>query len=90
MDECQKVIGVTKRNAHVTESSEVSISPIPITQVFNASGVSETQDDFSKIGPVDSPKSQVSIPSTSSSDQISKSNKSRLPISILPEDPEEK
>ncbi|PKK60637.1 hypothetical protein RhiirC2_870869 [Rhizophagus irregularis] len=90
MDECQKVISVTKRNAHVTESSEVSILSIPITQVSNASGVSETQDDSSKIGPVDSPKSQVSIPSTSSSDQISESNQSRLPISILPEDPEEK
>src|SRR5437763_8999626 len=35
-------------------------------------------------------KSQVSVPSTSSSDQGSKSNKSRLPISILPDDPEEK
>ncbi|CAB4386479.1 unnamed protein product [Rhizophagus irregularis] len=58
--------------------------------ISNASGVSETQDDSSKIGPVDSPKSQVSIPSTSSSDQISESNQSRLPISILPEDPEEK
>ncbi|CAG8846230.1 37627_t:CDS:2, partial [Gigaspora margarita] len=36
-NECQKVIGVTKSNAHVTKSSEVSIS-IPITQVTNSSG----------------------------------------------------
>ncbi|CAG8631558.1 13167_t:CDS:2, partial [Funneliformis mosseae] len=35
-------------------------------------------------------KSQIGVPSTSSSDQISKSNKSRLLISILPEDLEEK
>ncbi|CAB4398851.1 unnamed protein product [Rhizophagus irregularis] len=53
-------------------------------------GVSETQDDSSKIGPVDSPKSQVSVPTTTSSSQISESNQSRLPISILPEDSEEK
>ncbi|CAG8797314.1 31452_t:CDS:2 [Gigaspora margarita] len=36
-NECQKVIGITKSNAHVTKSSEVSIS-IPITQVSNSSG----------------------------------------------------
>ena len=32
----------------------------------------------------------MSTSSTTSSSQINKSNKSRLPISILPEDPEEK
>src|SRR5437764_15431838 len=35
-------------------------------------------------------KSQVSVSSITSSSQINKSNKSRLPISILPEDPKEK
>ena len=39
---------------------------------------------------VNSPKAEVSTSSTTSSSQINKSNKSRLPISILPEDPEEK
>jgi hypothetical protein len=77
-----------KREAgHVSENSaEVSIPtpPIPLVHVSNSSS------DSSKIGPVDSPKSQVSVPSTSSSDQISKSNRSGLPVSILPEDPEEK
>jgi len=34
--------------------------------------------------------SQASVPSTSSSGQARSSNKSRLPISILPDDPEEK
>src|SRR6266496_987801 len=39
-DECQKVIGMTNRHAHVTESSIVSISiaPIPLTHVSNSSG----------------------------------------------------
>ncbi|CAG8526860.1 16450_t:CDS:10 [Gigaspora margarita] len=35
-NECQKVVSITKSNAHVTKSSEVSIS-IPITQVTNSS-----------------------------------------------------
>ncbi|CAB5203836.1 unnamed protein product [Rhizophagus irregularis] len=51
---------------------------------------SDSSGDSKGIGPDDLPKSQVSIPSTSSSDQISKSNRSGLPVSILPEDPEEK
>ncbi|CAB4413399.1 unnamed protein product [Rhizophagus irregularis] len=48
----------------------------------------ENMNTVSKDTP--SVKSQVSVLSTSSSGQISKSNKSRLPISILPEDSEEK
>ncbi len=65
---------------HVTESSKVSVltTPIPSSQVSNSSD------------PVNSPKAEVSTSFTTSSSQINKSNKSRLPISILPEDPEEK
>ena len=47
-------------------------------------------DDSSKIDLVNSPKAEVSTSSTTSSSQINKSNKSRLPISILPDDSEEK
>ena len=54
----------------------ISTAPIPLTHVSNSS------DDSSKIGPV--------AVSTSPVSQINESNKSRLPISILPEDPEEK
>jgi hypothetical protein len=59
MSKCQKVIGVPKQNAHVTESSEVSVStaPIPSTHVSNSS------DDSSRISPVNSPESEVNIPS---------------------------
>ncbi|CAG8619826.1 496_t:CDS:2 [Funneliformis mosseae] len=51
---------------------------------------SDSSGDSKGISPDDLPKSQVSIPSTSFSDQISKSNRFRLLVSILPEDPEEK
>ena len=50
---------------------------IPVPESFCTSGITPA-------------KSQVSVPSASSSNQISKSNKSRLPISILPEDLEKK
>src|SRR5947207_1967548 len=70
--------------SHVTEISEtarpeksyISTAPIPLTHVSNSS------NDSSRIGPV--------TVSTSSMPQVNKSNKSRLPIFILPEDPEEK
>ncbi|GBB95533.1 hypothetical protein RclHR1_25560001 [Rhizophagus clarus] len=61
--------------------AEVSIltSPIPLTHLYLNGNSS---DDSSRIGPV-----AVSI---SPVPQINESNQSRLPISILPEDPEEK
>ena len=61
--------------------AEVSIptSPIPLTHLrLNGN----SSDDSSRIGPV--------AVSTSPVPQINESNQSRLPISILPEDPEEK
>jgi len=64
---------------------DTKVPPIPLARVSNNSS-----GDSSKIGPVNSPKAEVSTSSTTSSSQINKSNKSRLPISILPEDPEEK
>src|SRR5207248_8750900 len=59
-----------------------------ITLLENSSGEKspnvEISTDTSGITPV---KSQVNVPSIP---QVRSSNKSRLPISILPEDPEEK
>jgi hypothetical protein len=73
----------SETQADTLVSAEVSIptAPIPLTHASNYSG------DSKGIGPDNLPKSQVSVPSTSS---VSKSNKSRRLISILPEDPEEK
>jgi hypothetical protein len=70
----------------VLDSAKASIStaPIPITQVSNSSG------DSKGIGPEDLPKSQVSVPFTTSSGQVISSNKSRPPLLILPDDPEKK
>ncbi|PKB96599.1 hypothetical protein RhiirA5_434561 [Rhizophagus irregularis] len=64
---------------------DTKVLPIPLAHVSNNSS-----DNSSKIDLVNSPKAEVSTSSTTSSSQINKSNKSRLPISILPEDPEEK
>ncbi|CAB4388171.1 unnamed protein product [Rhizophagus irregularis] len=64
---------------------DTKVLPIPLAHVSNNS-----LDNSSKIDLVNSPKAEVSTSSTTSSSQINKSNKSRLPISILPEDPEEK
>ena len=76
----------TDAQANTLVSDEVSnpTAPIPLARVSNSSG------DSSKIGPVNSPKAEVSTSFTTSSGQINKSNKSRLSISILPDDPEEK
>ena len=81
-----------------TDASEVKVNPeeSPKDQVsvqvtlIPSSHVSNSSSDSKGIGPDDLPKFQVSIPSTSFSDQISKSNRSGLPVSILPENPEEK
>jgi len=64
---------------------DTKIPPILLARVSNNS-----LDDSSKIDPANSPKAEVSTSSTTSSSQINKSNKSRLPISILPEDLEKK
>jgi hypothetical protein len=70
----------------VLDSAKASVSTasIPITQISNSSG------DSKGIGPEDLPKSQVSVPFTTSSGQVVSSNKSRPPLSILPDYPEEK
>ncbi|PKK63299.1 hypothetical protein RhiirC2_143152 [Rhizophagus irregularis] len=47
-------------------------------------------DDSSKINPGNTSKTEVSTSSTISSSKIGSSNKTRLPISILPNDPKEK
>jgi hypothetical protein len=73
-----EVIGVTNCNTHVTESFD-STTPILSSHDSNSSG------DSKGIGPGNSSKAEVS---TSSIPQ--ERSKSRLPISILPEDPEEK
>ena len=88
----QKLIGVNNcsRARDLPAESEskkldTKVLPIPLARVSNNS-----LGDSSKIDPANSPKAEVSTSSTTSSSQINKSNKSRLPISILPEDPEEK
>ena len=60
----------------------VSTTPMPAEDVSVKRLNGNSSDDSSRIGPV--------AVSTSPVSQINESNKSRLPISILPEDPEEK
>ena len=88
----QKLIGVNNcsRARDLPAESEskkldTKVPPIPLARVSNNSS-----DDSSKIDLVNSPKAEVSTSSTTSSSQINKSNKPRLPISILPDDSEEK
>ncbi|RGB25268.1 hypothetical protein C1646_771985 [Rhizophagus diaphanus] len=89
----EEEISDDRTNASTISEVSVPTTPIPSTHVSNSS--SETNPGNISITEVsnplkaedDLPKSQVSIPSTSS---IGNSNGSRLPISILPEDPEEK
>ena len=59
-----------------------STTPMPAEDVSVKRLNGNSSDDSSKIGPV--------AVSTSSVPQVISSKKSRLPISILPEDPEEK
>ncbi|GES79636.1 hypothetical protein GLOIN_2v1835304 [Rhizophagus clarus] len=73
----------TNTSEAVSAEISESTSPIPVSYDFNSSG------DSSKISPVNSPKDEVSTSSITSTSQINKSNKSRLPIFILPDDPEE-
>ncbi|PKB99860.1 hypothetical protein RhiirA5_429066 [Rhizophagus irregularis] len=81
----EEEISDDQTNASEVVSAGVSIStaPIPLFYDSNSSG------DSSKIGLVNLLKAEVSTSFTTSS-QINKSNKFRLPISILPDDPEEK
>jgi hypothetical protein len=60
----------------------ISTAPIPSTHVSNSS--SETSPGNT------SKTAEVSTSSTTSSSKVGSSNRSRLPISILPDDPEEK
>ncbi|GBB87101.1 hypothetical protein RclHR1_13560006 [Rhizophagus clarus] len=86
-------IGASEMQEQSLDSAEVSIStaPIPSTHVSNSSEEKLPNENMNTVSKdIPSVKSQVSVPSTSSSGQIRKSNKSRLPISILPEDPKEK
>ncbi|CAG8670062.1 9684_t:CDS:2, partial [Ambispora gerdemannii] len=79
---CQEVISILKKNAHVTESSSSNdLSSIKISEEAKISilPISQTEKKaFKSINPV-SPKIQVNT-----------SNKSRSSISVLPDDPKEK
>jgi hypothetical protein len=74
----------------VSAGISISTAPIPLSHDSVPEGPSNSSGDSFKIDPVYLPKSQASVPSTTSSSQINESNQSRLLISILPDDPEEK
>ncbi|CAB4389129.1 unnamed protein product [Rhizophagus irregularis] len=63
--------------------AEVSISTAPIPSTHVSNSLSETS-------PGNTSKNEVSTSSTISSSKVGSSNRSELPVSILPENPEEK
>ncbi|RIA83742.1 hypothetical protein C1645_447999 [Glomus cerebriforme] len=68
---------------NASKPAEVSISTAPIPSTHVSNSLSETSPDNTS-------KNEVSTSSTISSSKVGSSNRSELPVSILPENPEEK
>ncbi|CAG8595213.1 5795_t:CDS:2, partial [Ambispora gerdemannii] len=98
---CQEVISILKKNVHVVElpsSNDISNTEVSIpteSQISDSSGSGSTQgNDQDELTAQNSaslklPEAEVSIPISNHLVTVS-DNKSRSPISILPEDSKEK